>query len=891
MKARTAPRMAVLSTCLAVLAAANEVANGDFEKGADGTALPLQWQAAGATEIRQRLSRDVGRDGAGSSARLECTAFQGGSPASHAMLCQVGVVGLRRGSWYRLTFWARSEGIRAETVDVAISNTKNWSNTGLSEGVDVGAEWRRYELFFQASQDVAPADSRLQFWFRSTGTLWLDDVELQPTEMRAEWHPQLPVEGRVNLIPNSSFECGTAGWGSYAPDLNTWMGNVYALVGTLDASTAAHGRQSLRLALSSRDRDAPTFYFDWFDPIRQPVRTLVTAHHGWAPVTKGKPCTLSTALKASAAGVVGVLLVRQAGARVQRQAFPLTCEWQRYAFTFTPESDYVWTGVGLDLAASGREEATVWVDAVQLEAAPQAGAYQPALPLEVLATSAQPGHLFLARDGRPAVTLTLQAFNAGPTPRRAAAGVAVSDFRDEAVLRQGAAFEVPGQSAAVQSVTLPVGTEGFFRVRVTPDGGPALPDLRCAVLHPPAMADARFGMNHAYPWDFLLPLAHQAGVTWWRDWSVQWRTVQARADSPFDFHEPDVQIERVLGAGGNALVLFPFPSSEWASTADSAAISKVARQDYERRRLPLAFKPRDEAAFSRYISASVAHYRGRATTYQVFNESLYTNYSLPATGGHTVADYVRLLRLAHAAIKAEQPAAVVVGGLGVWADSNWTRDFVEAGGMQYLDVLDLHLYPRGRPEPYAESLGELRRRLVERGESKPIWITELGCYADDDPPKTPMAAAFGDAAMRRALHASERDAAVWLVRFSTLVAAQGVERIFLHAGTCGEINGIDAGGVLFEYGGTPRKMLPAIAVLSRLLPATATFDRTADLAETIKAYWFRTAAGAVAVAWAPDGRSRPVPLAADVKAFDLMGNAQTANPLTVGREPVYLLRP
>jgi len=887
MKAFGARWLTLAAASLAALSAANEVANGDFEKEADGGGRPAQWQAAGSAEIVQQLGRDAGREGKGFSARLTCTAFAGGSAASHAMLCQVGVVGLRRGAWYRLAFWARGEGIRGGTLDVAISNTRNWSSTGLSDAVELEGAWRPYEIFFQATQGLAAADSRLQFWFRSTGTLWLDDVDLAPAEMKVQRHPQLPTAGRANLIPNSSFECGTAGWGSYAPDLNTWTGNVYRLFGDLDDSTAAHGRHSLRMRLPVND--PPTFYFDWFDPVRQRVSQVVAAHQGWAVLPKGQPCTLSASLKADAAGVVGVLLVRQADARMQRQTFPLSAAWQRYVFTFTPESEYVWAGVGFSRTAARPEDATVWVDAVQLERGPQATPYQPALPVEVLAGTPRPGNLFTATGDQPGMTLDLHAFNAGATPGRATVQVAVTDYRDREILRQDLAMSVPDQGAATQSVRLPTGSAGFFRVQVMQDGTAVQPPLRCAVIRPVDGNAARFGMNHAYPWDFLLPLAQQAGVTWWRDWSVQWRTLQPTPESGFDFREPDLQIDRVLKQGGNVLVLFPFPSSDWASTADAAAMAKVVRNDYESRRVPLAFKPRDEAAFERYISASVAHYRDRITAYQVFNESLYTNYSLPATGGHTVADYVRLLRLAYNAIKAAQPGALVVGGLGVWADSSWTRDFVEAGGMQCLDVLDLHLYPRGRPEPYAESLAGLRARLKERGESKPIWITELGCYADDDPPKTPMAAAFGDAAMRRALHASEREATAWLVTFTALVAAQGVERIFLHAGTCGEINGIDAGGVLFEYGGTPRQMLPGIAALSRLLPATAACERTEPLAEGVTATWFRTPAGPVAVAWASDGRSHSLRLPAGVGAADLMGNPLATDAVECSREPVYLI--
>ncbi len=873
----------------AAFAQANLLGNGDFERDSDGDGAPDQWTVSGASHVKQRLSRDAGREGKGFSARLVCTDFGNGTPSSHAMICQVGVVSLQGGKWYRLGFWAKGEGIKGGAVQVALSNTRDWSQTGLSDGVIVRPEWRRFELFFQATQNLPAPAGRLQFWFNSTGTFWLDDAELVETDMKAQWHPQLAVEGRVNLIPNSSFECGTSGWGSYSPDLRgTWMGNLYRLCGELDGTTAAHGRHSLKIRLSSET--PPTFFFDYFDPIRIPVRCVLAAHHGWAPLKRGQPCTLSASLKADPAGVTGALFVRQQGARSLRKDVQLGNDWRRHAFTFTPEADFVWAAVGLDLAASKVEAATVWVDAVQLEAGPQATPYQPCLPLEIRMTVPAEGHLLQASGSSPAIPVRIRAFNNAADPRTAAAAVSASDFWDAEALRREVSVEVPPRGGVEKALSLPVGKPGYYRLRLSAGGAELQPSLRCALIKPYSGGDSRFGMNHAYPWAFMMPLAHQAGILWWRDWTVQWRTVQPERTSAFDFREPDAQIDRVLKQGGNVLALFPFPSSSWASSASPAAVDRIARNQYERRRVPLAFKPSDEAAFSRYVAESVRHYRGRLRAYQVFNESLYTSYSLPAAGGHTVEDYVRLCRLAQAAVKAEQPGATVVGGIGAWADNKWTRDFVEAGGLRFCDALDVHLYPKGDPESYGESLAQLWERMKARGEARPVWLTELGCYADDDPPVTPMSAFFGDAAMRRALQPGEREATEWLVKFAALFFANGGEKIFLHAATCGELNGQDAGGVLFEYGGTPRKMLAGIAVMAALLPPDARFERAETLGEKVKAYWFRTRAGQVAVAWSADGVPHRAPLPPSTRALDLMGNALGGNAVQVTHAPIYLVR-
>ena len=101
------------------------------------------------------------------------------------------------------------------------------------------------------------------------------------------------------------------------------------------------------------------------------------------------------------------------------------------------------------------------------------------------------------------------------------------------------------------------------------------------------------------------------------------------------------------------------------------------------------------------------------------------------------------------------------------------------------------------------------------GGPKPVWITEWGCYADDDPPCVPQT--VGDATMNRCRWPSERAATEHIVKFTAVSFAHGVRKIFFHAGTCGTINGPDAGGVLFEYGGAPRKMYAGVAALTRLL--------------------------------------------------------------------------
>ena len=134
----------------------NLVFNGSFEVDPLRSNAPDIWSAAGNAAVKQRLVFDAGRDG-GRCAKLECTEFTGDGPDFHAMLCQVGKVSVRRGQWYRLTFWARGQGIKGGAVEVALSNTRSWENAGLADAFRTGARWERFDILFRASNDLPVA--------------------------------------------------------------------------------------------------------------------------------------------------------------------------------------------------------------------------------------------------------------------------------------------------------------------------------------------------------------------------------------------------------------------------------------------------------------------------------------------------------------------------------------------------------------------------------------------------------------------------------------------------------------------------------------------------------------------------------------------------------------
>lgn len=866
----------------------NLVENGAFEQDSDSDGVPDGWSVSGRGDITQRLARDKGRDG-GFSAILTCTEFVGGTPDAHAMMCQIGEIGVKRGQWYRLRFWAKARDIERSSCQVAVSKTKPWGSSGIAASFPVSPTWRHVERFCQATDDVPAEHSRLQFWYGSTGTLWLDDVVLEPVEMRTQYHPHISAAGVRNLIPNSSFECGAAGWGSYAPNLTSWSGNVYRQLGEIDETTAFHGQRSLRIRLDKRQ--PPVFHWDYFDAVVDPVHTLLAAHFGWVPLEPGKPCVLSCYLKSDKPNVPATLLAYQSAGGVLRRSVDVGTEGKRYTFAFTPRADYVWAAVGLDLQKSDIQGASLWVDAVQLEFADRPTDFAPRSQVEVFIETPALGNMFT--DPRRGMTVDVCMWNGADTARTVRGRLIATDFFDREILSTEIRREVgPSELDRVRLTRLLAGRRGFFRVHWQPEGhGSAFRQtLRCAIIDRYQHTDSPFGMNHAYPWDFMLQLCKTAGLTWMRDWSVKWHTVEPQPGK-WDFTKTDPQIDRVLAANLNPLMLLPFASAPWCSDADMDVIREHTQGNkYRELRSVVACPAKDPALFRNYVARTAKHYGNRIDYYEIMNEPLYTTYAVPERFGYDMQDYLQLLRDAYTTIKANQPDARVIGGIGTWVDRHQVQQFIDAGGLRWCDAMDIHLYPVTiPPEIYGKDLAKCWRKMQDRNEAKPIWLTEIGCYADDDPYRTP--SVIGDSAMSRANWPSEREAAEALVKTAAVFLSHGVTKIFYHAGTCGPINGRDGGGIFFEYGGAPRKMYVALSALANQLDPEPKPLPPIEDGDRLYAYLFETEGRAIAIAWSPNEQSFTITRDDRVAASDMMGNSVEEDTIELGATPMYLASP
>jgi hypothetical protein len=876
----------------------NLIANGDFAKAADGK--PDGWQTAGnPKDVDQTLSVVPDTDGR-LCAKLACTRCEKRSAGSHAMLAQGGQVRLVKDRTYRFSCRLRQEGIQSRLVSIALSDTKDWSNAGLQEQVAVGAAWKTYQRFFQATRDIGPT-SRLQIWFLEPGTLYIAEVqiiEIDPAKI--EFTDLAPPASGKNLLYNGSFEIGPSGWSSLGKDIG-W-GNLDHLHGQIQEAGGTHGRCFLRIPMGG-DK-APLLHFDYYEPVTRRELRPLAASRGWIKVEPGAVYTLSCDMRASVEGTPAVM-----GARVKDPAargwndstrpVALATAWTRYSLTFRPKSQFLFVFAGPDLPKD--ESVDVDIDAIQLEKGDKATDFAPANPVEVgVAPTEGP---ILEVTGSAPNSLVVRAFNGGAAPVQVALKFGVTDFEDRAAQLRPCTMTLESISGKKQNIELPGNWRGFYRIRPSVEiGGKAvdLPLLRLAIVPGQSEKDSVCGINHAFNSPYLIRLARQAGITWYRDWTLKWQHIEP-AKGEFHWEIGDEQLGRVLEEGVQILPLLPpFPSADW--TADAPA--SLPTEGYPGVRLRQAFPPKDPDEMGRFIEQAVARYKARIHLWEFLNEPVYTSYALPdrysrqyGGKGYTPADYVALLKVAATAMRKADPTCKVMGGIA-GNPEELTREVIEAGCLAQVDIFNLHMYPGQRPpENYIDGMDRLLEIMDKHGGRKPVWITEFSYYAADDLPRRPFFPQANFSEER--LLESERQCADYTVRYFAVMLSHGVEKIFLHSGASGRVNDPNFECALFDYGGAPRKLVPALAVFTNLVgpkPSSAGFRR---LGESGYAAAFETGKQAVVVAWSGQPEEKPVSIGLAPEAVkptssvtDIMGRQiPAASDMRLSGSPIYFIGP
>ncbi len=855
--------------------AAVETKNADFER-ADATGkLPADWVYIAPQDGDGSLALGEGRDG-GHAAQVTCTRLDKGWGPGFG---QVGVVALKADQWYEARFWARGEGL-TRGVFVAVRDTTDWSDNRLWQLVFAGPLWREFRLRFHSTKALPAEVSRFQFSFDSTGTLWVDDVRIVEAEPDKPANV-LAVEGRKNLLPNGSFEAGAFGWATYGAD---------ELFGELDPTTAADGQRSFRITLE--DGKLPVYYNDFTYRLRaqasrETLRHLPLCPIGYCPVAKGKPVTFSFQIKASRDGLPVIAHLIEGSGKATTRTFSATTQWQRLSFTATPQAEIAFVVVGLDATPELELPATLWLDALQLELGDQPTDYEPAFPVELALDTGHEGNTYLLGEK---VAPRLSLVNLVERDQTVRVAVEVEDFfgsREERYAR-----DVPLKAAEAwgQDVDLGITQPGFYRLHLTlsGDGWRTSRSLRAAVIYPFEQqypgADGFLGINHAFVSDLYMRRARAMGLTWVRSWFCKWQDVQPQPGAP-DFAEADAQYERLRGLGVHVQLCLADPTSEWASTAPDPLEGTTGGEAQSRR---VWWLPRSFDLYEAYVRAVAEHFRGKVRHYEVFNEPS------DRKGGESsnldlAHTYLTFLATARRAVRAASADSLLLGaGLGYLRDAENLSLIVAS-----MDILSEHRYPGLQPTSgmLADFAGVRETLAASRGE-RPIWITEYGLYADDDPDPT-------TADSRFTIHYaadSERLAATYAAKHHIVALASGVEKVFYHIGNWPFVMNREHGCCFhpfFEWAGVPRKTLVALNTLAWVLPPGTRHVRSWTGPNQVFGFDFRHADARVCALWCEGGVQVPQALRDRLKATgvgvtDVSGARLEVLPGVLGEAPLYL---
>lgn len=716
-------------------------------------------------------------------------------------------------------------------------------------------------------------------------------VSMAGAEVSPRFNPRFESAGAKNLLQNASFECGDYMWSTLGRQTG-WGGELSGLHGTVVSDEAWDGRHSLRIDLGPGK--TPQSYFDVWPPAHVVQHAPLAGNIGWTEVQQGQELTLSAYLRASVPGTKVHFLFRFAdnaleGLQQAVHEVTVSQQWARYSVTQAALKRDVCVALGPDLSETPDVAVSLWMDAVQLEAAPSATRFDLREPIEVGFSTMRYGNVY---DSGDVVTLMVFGTNRGAEQASIEMKLEGEDYFETQFSPVTLELRIPAGESVSVPWTLPALGKGHFRGCVTwsVNGRERVRPLEWAVIQPYGHDESPFGLNHPATTARQLKLLSQAGLRWARCWAVNWEWVEP-VQGEVSWKVSDALMGYLADAGMKTLCVFPNPSTSWATTAPDTVKDGMWYR--------LAYAPSDPELLFAFIGASVERYRDRCRVWEFLNEPLWVpDFCLPKTAGYTVADYIALLEGASRAIKAADPGANVVGGLAIQPEMPFGDEFIAAGGLDHTDNLNLHPYGRlTPPEDFIVEMERVLEAMDARDQRKPIWGTETGYYAVDDKPWEPWVAPKGHFAAELLLP-SERVCADYIVRHAVIMMSHGVEKLFYHEPIEGTLNDgtRDVANPFQGQEGVAQKPLVALSALANLLGPAPRYvcpaEFPAEVTETgapLFGYVFECDGRSVAVVWAP-GHGIVVDnaiLAPGVTAYDVVGNA--ANKVVVGDSPVYLV--
>ncbi|HWA10132.1 MAG TPA: glycosyl hydrolase [Opitutaceae bacterium] len=267
------------------------------------------------------------------------------------------------------------------------------------------------------------------------------------------------------------------------------------------------------------------------------------------------------------------------------------------------------------------------------------------------------------------------------------------------------------------------------------------------------------------------------------------------------------------------------------------------------------YTPAGFSAYGRYATEVLKHYGSQIQSLEVWNEYNGSFCQGPATSDRA-GTYTKMLQAAYSAIKAARPDVTVLGGATAGAPLPYWEKLMADGALTSMDALSIHPYRYDSPPEGIENdvlaLQALTRQY-NHGQTKPIWVTEIG-WGTNDAGGVPI---------------SEATQASYLVRAYALLLSVNVERVYWYLFR--DYNNLSMG--LTKDDATPKAAAFAMEVMIRELSGAGFVTKEAT-ANGVYSLAFSGPSGEVRVMWslqpttlAVTGQTRVVDLSGNVVAM------------------------
>lgn len=685
-----------------------------------------------------------------------------------------------------------------------------------------------------------------------------------------------------NLLPNSSFELGTAGWGvmNEVPKEN---GKFQALR-VRSSKDSVHGASSLEL--------------------RNPDGGLVVLCSPAVPVAPGEMYTFSVWLKASVPMTAELSFFSPIDGRwhVVSRKVPVSKEWKRCEFVRKIPAGHPEVVVRVQF----RSEGTLFADAAQLERGGSASAYSPSAPVE--AAVEMPKTWCTAGERNVTFRAVNYGTSAAEIPFSVTARNALTGWKTEKRL----AVELGGGKTVEEQIRLPLLNRGAVELGAKWDSGQAIP-FRLAVLNalPRGKSDPErefcVGVNEtgvfrnagtahnpyqALGIDFAghLEMLHATGVSVIRLFEYElgrsWVINPERGKFEFE------QLNRFLDAVAKSEIV-PYicmDTEAFSINPDSKNPRHVAVRNWFMARDGKREKPLNGmknaipvsplmADWNAYIRAFVENARGRVRYYEIMNEP---NLRM------TAAKYSSYLETAYRTAKQADPQCRIVGicsteDYGAEADA-FTANAAKIGAFAFLDAFSFHPYQAALDSsavPADRLLDKLNALRTKYRPEVQLWNSELFyIHSVEDAKKHRRT----DPQFLRPENLTRR----YVIDFGEGVRVSTP----LHVWQLFEKHSarMFADPTRFGQKAVPNASAAAQNAFVYFLHGAKPLGRL-ELPAGVNGYLFRTADGReTAVVWAVENsRGFFLSLPAELKVFDLFGNPlENVSKLLLDERPVYL---